>query len=123
MARRGSQCCLLGVGAPAAQRVHNQRIVHIDEDGDGRVDGGDGFDSENGVEESAAGASKDSGISIPMRPSSKSCGDEIGSELLLVVHAAHERLDLFLGELLHRVVEERFFFGELGERGGSEEFL
>ena len=47
---------LLRLGTPAQQRIDDERVLHVDEDADRRVDGGQRFDREHRVEEGAAGA-------------------------------------------------------------------
>ena len=113
---------LLGLGTPAAQGIHDQRVVHVHKDSDGRIDGGDGFDGQHRVEEAAVRAFQGFGDLDAHEAELEELWDEMRSELLLVVHATHERLDLFPGKLLHRRVEERFLLGELGERGRMMNF-
>jgi hypothetical protein len=91
--------------------------VHIDQDGDGRIDGRDGFDGENRVEEVSAGAAESFGDFNPHQAELKELRDEAWSELLFRVHLVDVRLNLFVRELLDGCVEERFLFGEFGKWG------
>ena len=50
------QYCFLVLVAPAAQGVHGERVVDVDDHGDGGIDRGDFFDGQNRAEECAADA-------------------------------------------------------------------
>ncbi len=70
---------LLRVCGPATQRVDDERIVHIDQDGNSGIDCGDGFDRQDGVKEAAAGSAEGFGGLDPRSPNSKSCWTRSGA--------------------------------------------
>ena len=106
----------LGVGGPAAQRVIHQRVVHVDEDGNCRIDGGDGLNGEYSVKEAARRAAHGLRDLDAHDAQLKELLNEAGSELLLVVHGAHQRRNCLFGEAADAGCEQRFFFRELRKR-------
>ena len=92
--------------------------MHVDQDGDGGIDGGDGFDGQHGIKEGAAGAAHLLGNLDAHQAQFEELGDEAGGELLLVVHGADERGDGFLSEAADGSGEQQLLFRELRERGG-----
>ena len=91
--------------------------MDVDQDGDGGVHGGNGFNGEDGVEEASAGAP----LLLRNLDAHQAHGEKLlhqaRRKLLLVVHLADQRSDGLLGELADRGVEKSLFFRELGESG------
>ena len=107
------------VCGPATQRVDDERIVHIDQDGNSGIDCGDGFDRQDGVKEAATGSAEGFGGLNPEESQLEELLEEVGIKLLVRIHAAHQRLNLFQSERAHGGVEKALFFRELRERGRS----
>ena len=91
--------------------------MDIDEDSNGGVYGGDGFDSEDGVKKATAGASLLLGNLDAHQAHGKELVDKAGGELLLVVHLADQRRNGLLRKLADRGVEKPLFFRELRQGG------
>ena len=109
----------LGWGSPAEDGVDGEGVLDIDDEGDGGVDGGEGFDGEDGVKEGSAGTVVFCGDFDAEEAEFSKGGDEAGEEVLVLVHLADVGRDGLGGEAADGGLEEEFFFGEVGERGGS----
>ena len=97
----------------------DERVLHVHQHADRRIDARELLDGEHRVEEAAARAAVASpGISIPMTPRSNSLSMSVRGNLGVLVHLAHERADLRVGEVADAVAEDDLVFGQHGERLG-----
>ena len=115
----GKPALLLAVRAPAAHGIDHQRVVHIDENRDRRVYGGDGFDRKDGVKEGAAGSPVRLGDFDAHDAQREELRHKARSELLRLIHASHMRLNFFLRELADGGEEKLLLLGEVRERGSG----
>ena len=106
--RERGQVALLVVGAPAEQRVDDERVLDVDEDADRGIDARQRLDRQHRVEERRPRRRAASGISMPMTPSSNSLSMSWRGNLGLLVHLADVRTDLAVGELVDAVAKQRF---------------
>ena len=105
------------VGAPAQQRVDDERVLHVDEHADRRIDARQRLDGQHRVEERAAGAAEAFRHLDAHHAELEQLLDERRRNLGLLVHLADERADLPVRELVDAVAEQRFVFGQPRQRG------
>ena len=117
------QVALLEVGVgPAHERVDDQRVLHVDEHAERRVDARQRFDGQHGVEQRGAGAAVFLGNLDAHDAEVEELRQQRRRHLGVFVHLAHERPHLAVGELVDAVGEEAFVVGQLGQgerRGGG----
>jgi hypothetical protein len=107
---------LLRFVAPAEESVDGERVLDVDQDTDGGIDGGDFFDGEDGAEEGTADATVFDGDFDAHEAEVEELGDEFGRHLLGFVHLADQRCDLLAGELADGFLQDLLLRGEGGER-------
>ena len=100
------------VGAPAHHGVDDQRVLHVDEHADRRIDARQRFDREHRVEERAAGAAEAFRHLDAHHAELEQLLDQLRRELRVLVHLARERADFLVGELVNAVAENHFVFGQ-----------
>ena len=122
--RRGQlrQVALLLVGAAPAERaaLMHERVLHVDEDADRGVDARQRLDAEHRVEERAPRATEPLGDLDAHDAEVEQLVDQRAWDLRVLVHVAHQRPDLRVGELAHAVAKEGFVFGKHGEGGHGD---
>ena len=105
------------VAAPAQQRVDDERVLHVDEDADRRVDARQLLDGEHRVEERAAGAAVALGDLDAHDAELEQLVDErrAGSSRARPSRGRAAG-PAPVGELADAVAEDRFVFGQDGQR-------
>ena len=103
---------LLLVMSPAQQRVDDQRVLHVDQHADRRIDAGQRLDGEHGVEERAAGPAEGLGHLDAHDAELEQRIDEVAGDLRLLVHVTDVRADFPVGKLVHAVAKEPFVLGK-----------
>ena len=84
--------------------------MDVNEETDGGIYRGEGFDGKNSVKECAAAAAELLGNLDAHEAELEEPEEELGVELLVFVHAANERRNLVSGELPDGVTKESFIF-------------
>ena len=107
------------VAAPAQQRVDDERVLHVDEHADRRVDARQRLDRQDGMEERRAAAAVALGDLDAHDAEVEQLVDERARDLGVLVHLADERPDLAVRELVHAVAEQPFVFGQRRQRASG----
>ena len=102
--------------APAQQRVGDERVLHVHQDADRRIDARELLDREDRVEEPAAAAAERFGDFDAHHAEIEQLVDQRPRDLRLLVHFADERPYLRVREFADAVAEQPLVFGERGER-------
>ena len=106
---------LLRLGCPAQQRVDHERVLHVDEHADGRIDRRDLFDREHRFKQRARRAAVLLGNLDAHKAEFVQLAQQASVEVRLLIHRADERRDLGTGEVADGGAEELFVRGELRE--------
>ena len=110
------QPALLLVRAPAQQRVDDQRVLHVADHRDSRVDPRQLLHGENRQKEMPAGAAPAFRDLDAHDAEPEQLVDELPGHAGLVVHPARERRDLGFGERPDGGAQQAFLLREAGER-------
>jgi hypothetical protein len=103
------------VAAPAHQRVDHQGVLHVDQDADRRIDLRQRLDRQHGVEEARTGAAEGLRDLDRHHAEIEQAIDEGARDAGVLVHLAHQRPNLTIGECEHAVLEQPFVLGERGQ--------
>src|SRR5262245_38143559 len=107
---------LLGFRAVIQKRVDSQRVVYVYADADRRVDAGKLFDGQAGHEKRPARAAVFFARLYAHQPEFKTFLNDLGADLLLLVHFADVGFDLGLREFADARLKQSFLFGQNGKR-------
>ena len=108
---------LISSRAPAHHGVDDERVLHVDEHADRRIDARQRLDREHRMEERAAGAAEALRHLDAHHAELEQLLDQLGRELRVLVHFARERADFPVRELVDAVAKNRFVFGQPRQRG------
>jgi hypothetical protein len=108
---------LLLLVRPAQQGVEHERVLHVDEHRDARIDGRQRLDRQDRVEERAARAAVAVRDLDAHQAQLEEARQDRRIEGPLLVHVGDVAGDAVAGVGQHRVAEHRFFLGEARERG------
>ena len=97
--------------------LDNPRQSDVDEDGDTGIDDGELLDGEDGHEKRALGTTPFGGDFDAHQSELERALDELGVELLRLVHVRDAWFDLGASEVRDHVAEHHFVFGELRQGG------
>jgi hypothetical protein len=89
--------------------------LHVDQDADRWVDGRDLFDGENGLEKGSRGATVFDGDFDAHQAEVEELRNQLGMEVLLLVHGADQRRDIILRKLADGRAKQLFIFRKQGE--------
>ena len=109
------------VRAPPEQRVDNERVLHIHQNGDGRVHTGELFDRHHRQEEVRARATVAFRNLDGHDPQGEQLIDERARNLALFVHLPYARPHLGLGERPNVGAQELFVLRQTRERGAGRQ--
>src|SRR6185436_16909430 len=104
------------VAAPAQEGVDHERVLHVDQHANRRIDARDRFHREHRMKEAGAAAAVALGDLDAHDAEIEQLADERRRQLGLLVHFAHQRPNLPVGELVHAVAEQPFVFGQGRQR-------
>ena len=110
---------LLPGAGPLQERVIADGVLHIDDHARRRVDGGEFFHRQDGLEETAALAAVLLRDLDAHQSHFEKLPDDVLTEDAGLVHLADVGADLLAGELAHGGLEELFVFGEHRQRERS----
>src|SRR5436190_21124021 len=104
------------VVAPALQRVYGQRVLHVDQGADCRIDARQRLDCEDRMKKPGAAAAELLRHLDAHDAERKELVDERLRDFGALVHLPAERPDFAIGELVHAVTKQALVFGQ-GRQG------
>ena len=101
---------------PTQQGIDAKRVLHVDQHAHRRIDCGDLFHGQDGLEKSSPGAPVFDGDFNAHQAKIEELRNQLRVKVLLLIHGTDHGSDIFLGKLAHGCAKELFVFRKQGER-------